>query len=322
MNWKSKKVLVTGAEGFIGSHLIERLIELKADVTGFVRYNSKDDVGWLNKVDVDVFRGDLLGFSTVKDAMKGKDYVFHLGASISVPYSIQYPSEAINVNTIGTLNVLNAAKELGTSKVVVTSSSEVYGSAVSIPIKEDHMLQAQSPYAASKIAGDKMAECFYDCYNLPVAIIRPFNTYGPRQSTRAVIPTIITQALVNKKVKLGALNTTRDFNFVKDTVNGFVKVMESDKAIGQVINIGSGKETSINDLVKLIAELIGKVELIQDKQRLRPEKSEVMRLCADNSKAKQLISWEPKFSLKDGLKITVDWFKENINKYDVERYNI
>lgn len=321
MNWPGKKVLVTGAGGFIGSHLTERLIELGAEVTGFVRYNSKNDVGWLKDIkDVNVFKGDLTEFSSVKNAIKDKDYIFHLGALASVPYSIQYPSDTIHVNTIGTLNILNAAKEFGSEKIVTTSTSEVYGTAIEDPAKETRNPQALSPYSASKIAGDKIVESFYNCYKMPVATIRPFNTYGPRQSTRAVIPTIITQALINKKAKLGALSPTRDFNFVKDTVNGFVKVAESPKSVGEVINIGTGKEISINDLVKLIAELIGDIEIIKDEERLRS--SEIMGQCADNTKARELINWEPEYSLRDGLKITIDWFKENIDKYDANRYDI
>lgn len=321
MNWNKKKVLVTGAGGFIGSHLTEKLIELGGEVTGFVRYTSKNDTGWLKDVkDVNVFRGDLIDLTAVKSAIKDKDYIFHLGALASVPYSIQHPGETIYVNTIGTLNVLNAAKEFGSEKIVTTSTSEVYGTTIGNPAKETINLQALSPYAASKIAGDKIVESFYNCYKLPVATIRPFNTYGPRQSTRAVIPTIITQALVNKKVRLGALSPTRDFNFVKDTVNGFVKIAESNKSLGQVINIGTGKETSVNDLIKLIVELIGDIEVIEDEGRLRS--SEIMGQCADSTKARELIGWKPDYSLREGLRITIDWFRENIDKYNADRYDI
>lgn len=327
MNWRGKKVLITGSAGFIGSHLTERLLELGADVSGFVRYNSRDDLGFIKSLKgsekINIIKGDIRELSTVKEAVKGQNIVLHLAASISVPYSIAQPSEVIETNIIGTLNVLTACKDENVEKVVVTSSSEVYGSAVYVPIDEKHPLQAQSPYAASKIGGDKITESFYKCYNLPIAIIRPFNTYGPRQSTRAVIPTVITQALTQNKILIGATDTFRDFTFVSDTVNGFIKIAESPKSIGEVINIGTGLDVSINDMIKKVVKIIGKdVKVVVDKKRLRPNKSEVTRLLANNEKAKNLLGWRPEISLDKGLKMTVDWMSNNINSYKPKGYNV
>lgn len=327
MNWKGKKVLVTGSAGFIGSHLTERLLGLGADVSSFIRYNSRDDIGFIKSLKdsekINVLKGDIRELSTVKEAVKGQDVVLHLAASISVHYSMLHPSEVVETNVMGTLNVLNASKDENVEKVVITSSSEVYGTALYAPIDEKHPLQAQSPYAASKIAGDKIAESFYNCYNLPVAIIRPFNTFGPRQSTRAVIPSVITQALTQNKILIGATNTFRDFTFVGDTVEGFIKMAESPKSVGEVVNIGSGKEISINDMIKKVVKLTGKdVKIEVEEQRLRPNKSEVMRLLADNKKAKKILGWEPKVSFDEGLKRTIDWISGSVKADKPERYKI
>ena len=329
MNWKGKKVLVTGAGGFIGSHLTERLVELGAQVRAFVRYNSRNDWGlieWLPvhiRNELEVVAGDFKDPGAVRNAVKDTEIVFHLGALIAIPYSYINPGDVVQTNVIGTLNILNASKEYGVEKIIHTSTSEVYGTAQYVPIDEKHPLQAQSPYAASKIGADKLAESFHLSYNLPVAIIRPFNTYGPRQSARAVIPTIITQALSKNEVRLGATHPTRDFNYMEDTVEGFIKVAESPKSVGEVINIGSGQEISIGDLADKIVSLIDRdVEIVSDTARFRPEKSEVNRLLADNSKAKELLQWEPKISLDEGLKRTIEWISEHINIYKVDIYNV
>lgn len=327
MNWKGKKVLVTGSAGFIGSHLTERLLELGADVSSFIRYNSRDDIGFIKSLKdserINIIKGDIRELSTVKGAVKGHDIILHLAASISVHYSILNPSEVIETNVIGTLNVLNAAKDENVEKVVITSSSEVYGTAIYAPIDEKHPLQAQSPYAASKIAGDKIAESFYKCYNLPVAIVRPFNTFGPRQTTRAVIPSVITQVLTQDKIMIGATNTFRDFTFVNDTVEGFIKMAESPKSVGEIVNIGSGNEISINDMIKKVIKLVGKdVKIEVEEKRLRPNKSEVMRLLADNEKAKKLLGWEPKINFDEGLRRTIDWISNSIKIDKPEGYKV
>ena len=329
MNWKGKKVLVTGSGGFIGSHLTERLVELGAQVRAFIRYNSRNDWGLIESLpthirnELEVVAGDLKDFGAVRDAVKDTEIVFHLGALIAIPYSYINPGDVVQTNVIGSLNILNASKEYGVEKVIHTSTSEVYGTAQYVPIDEKHPLQAQSPYAASKIGADKLAESFHLSYNLPVAIIRPFNTYGPRQSARAVIPTIITQALSKGKVLLGAMHPTRDFTYIEDTVEGFIKIAESHRTIGEVINIGSGKEISIGDLANKIALLIGEeVKIVSDATRIRPEKSEVNRLLADNSKAKKLLQWEPKNSMDEGLRKTIEWISEHINIYKVDIYNV
>ena len=329
MNWKGKKILVTGAGGFIGSHLTERLVELGAQVRAFVRYNSRNDWGLIENLPVhirnelEVVAGDLKDSGAVRNAVKDTEIVFHLGALIAIPYSYINPGDVVQTNVIGSLNILNASKEHGVEKVIHTSTSEVYGTALYVPIDEKHPLQAQSPYAASKIGADKLAESFHLTYNLPVAIIRPFNTYGPRQSARAVIPTIITQALSKDKVRLGATHPIRDFNYMEDTVEGFIKVAESPKSVGEVINIGSGQEISIGDLADKIVSLIDRdVEIVSDTARFRPEKSEVNRLLADNSKAKELLQWEPKISMDEGLKRTIAWISEHINIYKVDIYNV
>lgn len=319
-DWSKKKVLVTGAGGFIGSHLTERLIDLGADVKCFVRYNSRNDWGLLEiipqeKLDsLEIVSGDLKDFDAVKGAAKDVDVIFHLGSLISIPYSYNRPRDTIENNISSTLNILTAARDLGVEKIVHTSSSEVYGTALYVPIDEKHPLQGQSPYSASKIGADKIAESFYCAFDLPVAIIRPFNTYGPRQSARAIIPTIIAQAIEQEKIKLGSLFPTRDYTYVNDTVNGFIKVAESDKSIGEVINIGSNFEVSMGELAQKISSLLNKkIDIVQDSSRVRPLKSEVKRLWCDNAKARRLLNWEPQVSLEEGLQKTIDWISENKN---------
>ena len=331
-----KKILVTGADGFIGSHLTEQLVHEGYDVKAFVLYNSFNSWGWLDespveiKKELDVFAGDIRDAHGVKTAMAGCDAVLNLAALIAIPYSYHSPDTYVDTNVKGALNVVQAARELGIEKVVQTSTSEVYGTAQFVPITEEHPLQGQSPYSASKIGADQIAMSFYRSFGTPVALIRPFNTYGPRQSARAVIPTIITQLLNGKRnIKLGALTPTRDFNYVKDTAQGFISVMNSPNSIGEVINIGSNFEVSIGDTAKIIAEAMDvDIEIETDEIRLRPEKSEVNRLWADNSKAKKLLGWEPQYGgregFKRGLKETIDWFadKENLKKYKADVYNI
>lgn len=331
-----KKILITGADGFIGSHLTEELVRQGYQVKAFVYYNSFNSWGWLDsstdhiKKELEIFAGDIRDPHGVKEAMKGCDAVLHLAALIAIPYSYHSPDTYIDTNIKGTLNVLQAARELGISKVVHTSTSEVYGTARYVPIDEEHPLQGQSPYSASKIGADQIAMSFYKSFETPVSIIRPFNTYGPRQSARAVIPTIITQlASGKKKIKLGSLHPTRDFNYIKDTVSGFISVLNSDKSVGEVINIGSNYEVSIGETVELISEIMNvQVEVETDDQRIRPDKSEVERLWADNSKAKQLLNWEPKYAGKDGfrrgLKETIEWFtnKDHLKMYKADVYNI
>lgn len=336
MTFSHQKILVTGADGFIGSHLCEELVRTGHDIRAFVLYNSFNSWGWLDhstkdiQDNIDVFAGDIRDPYGVKQAMKGCDLVIHLAALIAIPYSYHSPSTYVDTNINGTLNIVQAARELEVSKVVVTSTSEVYGTARFVPITEDHPLQGQSPYSASKIGADQVAMSFYHAFNTPVAIIRPFNTYGPRQSARAVIPTTITQIANGKRrLKLGALYPTRDFNYVRDTVRGFMAVASSSQSVGEVINIGSNYEISIGDTVKLIAEVMGaEIEVETDEIRLRPAKSEVERLWADNTKAKTLLGWEPLYNgyegFKRGLSETVDWFAnpENLKQYKANVYNI
>lgn len=336
MNLKNKKILVTGADGFIGSHLTEELVRRGFDVRAFVQYNSFNSWGWLDRSNqqvrnsLDVFSGDVRDPNGMRKAMQDCDMVFHLAALIAIPYSYHSPDTYIDTNVKGTLNVVQAARDLEVGKVVHTSTSEVYGTARFVPITEEHPLQGQSPYSASKIGADQIAMSFYSSFETPVSIIRPFNTYGPRQSARAVIPTIITQIASGKRVlKLGSIHPTRDFNYVADTVNGFIAVAESDKSIGQVINIGSNYEVSIGDTVRLIAEVMSaQIEIETDETRLRPEKSEVERLWADNGKAARLLGWKPQFAgiegLKRGLAETAEWFSnpENLRAYKTDIYNI
>jgi NAD dependent epimerase/dehydratase len=326
MKWSNKRVLVTGAGGFIGSHLVETLLEMDADVVAFVRYNSRNDWGALEFLSkeqlssITVEAGDLRDAEAVRKAMKDVDIVFHLGALIGIPYSYVNPREVVDVNIMGTLNILQAGVDLCPEKIVHTSTSEIFGTAQYIPIDEKHPVNPQSPYAASKVGADFLALSFYRSFDLPVSILRPFNTYGPRQSARAVIPTIITQALTADVVKLGNLTSTRDLTFVKDTARGFIKLAESN-VVGQTINIGSNIEISIGDLAKKIIELIGKnVKVISEERRKRPPKSEVERLCVDNSNAKKTIGWEPTTPLEKGLRKTIDWISQNLDLYKTDRY--
>ncbi|RIX47308.1 SDR family NAD(P)-dependent oxidoreductase [Paenibacillus nanensis] len=331
-----RKILVTGADGFIGSHLTEELVRRGYDVRAFTLYNSFNTWGWLDecseevKGKFEVFTGDIRDPYGVKEAMKGCDAVLHLAALIAIPYSYHSPETYVDTNIKGTLNVLQAARELGVAKVIHTSTSEVYGTAKFVPITEEHPLQGQSPYSATKIAADQLALSFYRSFQLPVSIIRPFNTYGPRQSARAVIPTIITQLVSGtKQIKLGTIHPTRDFNYVADTVRGFIAMLESENGIGEEINIGSNFEISIGDTVKLISEIMNiNVEIITEDTRVRPEKSEVERLWADNSKANRLLGWKPEFAGREGFRLglerTIEWFSEpaNVSKYKASRYNI
>lgn len=332
MFFKNRKVLVTGAGGFIGSHLIEALYKLNCEkIRAFVHYNSQNRWGNIDflgndiKKDLEIIPGDLRDPISIKKAVKGMNIVFHLGAIISIPYSYIAPQSFFETNVSGTLNVLQAAFEEGTEKVIHTSTSEVYGTALYVPIDEKHPLQAQSPYSASKIAGDKIAESYYKTYDLPVAVIRPFNTYGPRQSARAIIPTILTQILKNnnKKIWVGSLHPIRDMNYVEDTVNGFLQIARSEKSIGEVINIGSGLGVSIKELAeRIIAMFNADVEIESEASRIRPEKSEVNQLVCNNKKAKELLNWEPKVSLEEGLKRTIYYIKNNLEQYKSEIYNI
>jgi NAD dependent epimerase/dehydratase len=329
-------VLVTGADGFIGSHLVESLVRQGYSVRAFVHYNSFNSWGWLDspstevKGKFEVFAGDIRDPHGVRTAMKGCDAVLHLAALIAIPYSYHSPDTYVDTNIKGTLNILQAARDLGVKRVIHTSTSEVYGTARFVPITEEHPLQGQSPYSASKIAADQMAYSFYASFDLPVVIARPFNTYGPRQSARAVIPTIITQIANGKKqISLGAVSPTRDFNFVQDTVSGFVAALQSDQGIGEVVNFGSNFEISIGDTAALIAEAMNsEVEIVTDERRLRPANSEVERLWADNGKALKLFSWAPAYGgregLKRGLAETAEWFMrpDNLGGYKANVYNI
>lgn len=327
MNWTKKSVLVTGAGGFVGSHLTEHLVDFGTDVKVFIRYNSRNDWGMLELLPkeklskIEVIMGDLKDADAVRHAAEDVDIIFHLGSLIAIPYSYLHPRETIETNIFGALNVLTAAKENGIEKVIHTSTSEVYGTAKYVPIDESHPLQGQSPYSASKIGADKVAESFYRSFEVPVAIIRPFNTYGPRQSARAVIPAIIIQALTKEKIFLGSLHPTRDYTYVKDAVEAFINVAESPESIGEVINIGSNFEIAIGDLAQKIISLVGKnAEIITDPARVRPHASEVERLWCDNAKAKRLLGWEPTTSLNEGLKETINWVSGHINSYKTYQY--
>ncbi|KUK36968.1 MAG: NAD-dependent epimerase/dehydratase [Thermacetogenium phaeum] len=321
-------VLVTGAGGFIGSHLTEKLVKQGHKVRAFVRYNSRNSWGWLEssevKDDIEVYSGDIRDYDSVRASLNGIDVIFHLAALIGIPYSYRSPLAYIKTNIEGIYNVCQAAREAGVARLIHTSTSEVYGTAQYVPIDENHPLQAQSPYAASKIGADQLALSFYRSFGLPVTVIRPFNTYGPRQSARAVIPTIITQLLRgHEEIKLGNLTPTRDFNFVEDTVDGFITAGLSPHTVGEVINIGSGREISIGELAALLGKLIGvEVRIQDDPARYRPEASEVERLCCNNNKARELTGWQPKYSLTDGLKITIEWFKQHLELYKTGQYNV
>ena len=324
------KILVTGADGFIGSHLTEELVKAGYDVKAFVYYNSFNTWGWLDTLSktvmehVEVFQGDIRDPHGVKEAMKGCSAVFHLAALIAIPFSYHSPDAYVDTNIKGTLNVLQAARELELERVLVTSTSEVYGTALYVPIDEKHPYQGQSPYSATKIGADRLAESFYRSFSLPVTIVRPFNTYGPRQSARAVIPTIITQLLSGKEeIKLGSLTPTRDFNYVKDTANGFIEIYKSDRTIGKEINIATQQEISIGELAQeLIKQINPKAKIICDEQRLRPEKSEVNRLLGANAKIKMLTDWRPQYTFSQGISETIDFLKQNMDKYKVDIYNM
>jgi dTDP-glucose 4,6-dehydratase len=319
--------LVTGAGGFIASHLVEALVEQGARVRAFVRYNSRNDPGLLSLVPPEIIQkteiiaGDLRDLPAVQSAVRGVNLVFHLGALIAIPYSYLHPTEVVETNVIGTLNVLLGCRDEGVQRLVHTSTSEVYGTALRVPIDEDHPLQGQSPYSASKIGADKLAESFYRSFNLPVVTLRPFNTYGPRQSARAVVPTIITQALTQNTVHLGNLNASRDLTYVGDTVAGLLKVAETSEIEGQTFNLGTGREIRIGDLAHEVISLVGKpVKIVVDPDRLRPEKSEVQRLLADNTKAKKVIGWEPQVALTEGLSQTIEWINQNLQRYQIGTY--
>ncbi|MBI4762511.1 MAG: GDP-mannose 4,6-dehydratase [Chloroflexota bacterium] len=325
--WNGRQALVTGAGGFIGSHLVEALLRKGAKVRAFVRYTSRGDLGLLKLLDpadlaqLEIITGDLRDEHAVRDAVKGCGVVFHLGALISIPYSYVHPAEVAAVNFMGTLNVLMACREHGVGRLVHTSTSEVYGTARQTPINESHVLQAQSPYSASKIGADKLVESFIAVYSLPAVTVRPFNTFGPRQSARAVIPTIITQALASDEIRLGSLTTTRDFTFVSDTVSGFLCAAETPGVEGAVFNLGTGEEISIGALAQRILSQIGRtVRITEDRQRLRPEASEVLRLVSDNSLAVQRLGWRPSVSLDEGLKQTIEWMRGNLDRYKVGAY--
>ncbi len=323
-----KKILVTGAAGFIGSHLTELLVKEGFDVKAFVHYNSKNSWGWLESSEVkdkiEVIAGDIRDYDSVYNAIKGCSGVFHLAALIGIPYSYVSPKAYIETNITGTYNVLQAAKELGLEQVLVTSTSETYGTAQYVPIDEKHPMVGQSPYSASKIAADQIAISYYRSFNLSIKIVRPFNTYGPRQSARAIIPTVISQLLNgNEQIKLGNLSPTRDLTFVKDTCKGFVEIFNSDKLFGEITNIGMSNEISVGDLVKKISSLTGrKVEIITEEERIRPDKSEVERLYCSNKKLLENTNWTPDYDLDKGLNETIEWIKNNLTSYKHDIYNV
>ncbi len=326
-DWKNRRVLITGAGGFIGSHLAERVAQLGARTRCFLRYNSRGLLGWLSSSallpEIEIVHGDIRDYESVFNAAKDAEIIFHLAALIGIPYSYHSPRSYVQTNVEGTLNVLEAARRHETQRLVCTSTSEVYGSARYVPIDENHPLQGQSPYSATKIGADKIAESYHLSFGLPVSIARPFNCYGPRQSSRAVIPTIVTQALTQTSVKLGNLHTTRDFTFVSDTVDGFIAIAESPATIGKTLNIGSGVETSVHELTEIIFELIGsKREVDLEEARLRPEASEVDRLCASSLLLNQLTGWTPKVALREGLARTIEWIEQNRDAFTVGDYVI
>jgi len=332
MSFINKKILVTGADGFIGSHLVERLMDENCQIKAFVYYNSFNSWGWLDTFpkdrlkNIEIFTGDIRDPNGVRTAIKDVDVVFHLAALIGIPFSYHSPDAYIDTNIKGTLNVLQACREYGIERVVITSTSEVYGTAQYIPINEKHPFQGQSPYSASKISADKIAESFYRSFSTPIIIARPFNTYGPRQSARAIIPTIIIQLLNgNNEVCLGSVHPTRDLNYVSDICNGFIALAKCDEAVGKEINIGSGTEISMGNLANLLIELTGlQAKIVSENERKRPEKSEVERLVCDNSLLKKLTGWKPVISLKEGLLKTIEWFrdKERLKRYKSDIYNV
>lgn len=327
--WTGRRVLVTGAGGFIGSQLTETLVRNGANVRAFVRYNSRGDAGLLRQLPADVVReldvtaGDLRDTAAIDRAVSGVDIVFHLGAIISIPYSYKHPMETAETNFMGTLNVLLACRTHGVQRLVHTSTSEVYGTARFTPMDETHPLQGQSPYSASKIGADKLVESFYRSYNLPAVTVRPFNTYGPRQSARAVIPTIITQALTDDCIRLGNLDARRDFTYVRDTVSGFLRAADAPEVLGQEVNLGTGADIAVGELAQRIISLVGRpVTIAVESERLRPEKSEVMRLLSDNGLARRVLGWEPVYSLDEGLRETIAWIADHLDFYHVGRYEI
>lgn len=325
--WQGRKVLITGAGGFIGSHLAERLTQLGVRTRCFLRYSSQGSLGWLQasalRSEMEIVHGDIRDSESVLRAAKGADVIFHLAALIGIPYSYHSPRSYVQTNVEGMLNVLEAARRHDVRRIICTSTSEVYGSAIRVPIDENHPLKGQSPYSATKIGADKLAESYHLSFGLPVSIARPFNTYGPRQSSRAVIPAIITQALTNPSVKLGNLHTTRDFNFVTDTAEAFLAIAESSETIGRTLNIGSGTETAICELVELISELTGtRIAVDVEEMRVRPEASEVDRLCANSQQLRQLTGWGPLISLRDGLGRTIEWVSQHLEEFPVGSYAI
>lgn len=325
MTWSGRNVVVTGAGGFIGSHLVERLLAVGANVTAFVRYNSRNDTGFLGSHTkcIRIVPGDIRDPEAVRGALEGADIVFHLAALTGIPYSYVHPIEVFEVNAQGTLNVLGGAREVGLERVVITSTSEVYGSAVYVPIDEKHPKQPQSPYSASKIASDAVALSFHAAFQLPVTVVRPFNTYGPRQSDRAIIPTIISQALTQPEITVGNTAPTRDFTYVSDTVEGFLQLAASDGAVGQEVNLGTGSEVSIGDLVRRINTVIGRDLPVRKKdERVRPQASEVNRLLSNNSKARELTGWKPCVGLEEGIRLTAKWVEERLEMYDPRAYRI
>ncbi len=325
MNWSQKTVLVTGAGGFIGSHLTERLAELGATTRALVRYSSTGSAGWLDqsprREDVQVFLGDVRDTEATRAAMRGVDVVFHLAALIGIPYSYEAPLSYVRTNVEGTLNILQLARELGVGRVIQTSTSEVYGNAREFPITETHPLRGQSPYSASKIGADQLAYSYYCSFGLPVVILRPFNTYGPRQSARAVIPTIISQAIAGKEIRLGSLHPTRDLTFVADTCEGFIKAAESATAPGEVIQLGTGREVSVGDLAKSILAILGKqLPIVTKDERIRPDASEIDRLLSSPEKAKRLLGWEPQHTLEEGLAASVEFMRAHADRYRTDAY--
>lgn len=332
MELKGKKILVTGADGFIGSHLVQRLLEEGCEVKAFVFYNSFNSWGWLDTFphdqleQIEIFCGDIRDPNGVRNAVRDVDIVCHLAALIAIPFSYHSPDSYIDTNIKGTMNVLQAGRDSNIERIIVTSTSEVYGTARYAPIDEHHPVQGQSPYSATKIAADKISESFFRSFDLPVTVARPFNTYGPRQSARAILPTIIIQLLTGKKhIKLGSLNPLRDLNYVRDTCDGFIEIIRSDKTIGEEINICSGKEVSMGELTRMLVDKINpEAEVLSDSRRIRPAKSEVVRLIGNNAKIKKLTNWRPRHSLESGLEETIAWFRQddNLRKYKPELYNV
>lgn len=326
---KRRRALVTGAAGFVGSHLVEELIRREYDVRCFVRYTSTNTHGYLDQIpatqrgDLEIIAGNLRDGEAIRQAVQGVDVIYHLAALVGIPYSYLHPLEVVETNVMGTMNILMAARDHAVSRVIHTSTSEIYGSAQYVPIDEAHPLQGQSPYSASKIGAEKLVESFHASFGLPTTVLRPFNIYGPRQSTRAVIPTIITQALTNSEIRLGNLDVTRDFTYVLDTVNGFIMAAESEAAIGKVINLGSNFEVSIEQIAETIIRLVGRnVTLVQEEKRIRPAKSEVQRLWAENRLAYETFGWRPRVSFDEGLQQTIAWVAENLNRYRVGEYAV